>query len=276
MDPAVRSATLSLSPDGRRLALTIEAANDQIWVYDLERSTLSPQTLRGNNNEAIWTPDGSRLDFSRRTAEGPSNLFWQPADGSGPAERLTTSAHWQTAQAWSPDGKTSSSRTGRRTGRTSGSCHRTATASPDRSFHGPSTSLSPGSPRTDAGSRMCRTNRVAKKSTWCRSRAPGAAGRSRRTVAAPLWARNGRELFYRNGDRTMAVTVTSDATFSATKPRSLFEAKALSDSFLSYDVTPEGDFLMIEPGESDTPPSQINVVLNWLQEVRHRVAGRVP
>ena len=30
----------------------------------------------------------------------------------------------------------------------------------------------------------------------------------------------------------------------------------------------------IEPGESATPPTQINVVLNWLQEVRQRVAGK--
>jgi hypothetical protein len=52
----------------------------------------------------------------------------------------------------------------------------------------------------------------------------------------------------------------------------LFEAKAFSDSWLSYDVTPDGDFLMIEPGESDTPSTQINVVLNWLQEVRPRMA----
>jgi hypothetical protein len=71
----------------------------------------------------------------------------------------------------------------------------------------------------------------------------------------------------------MAVSVTSDGTFTATKPRVLFEAKALTDA-PSYDVTPEGEFLMIEPGESDTPSSQINVVLNWLQEVRQRVATR--
>ena len=85
-----------------------------------------------------------------------------------------------------------------------------------------------------------------------------------------MWARNGRELYYRNGDRTMAVAVTSEPTFSATKPRFLFEAKAISYLWLSWDVTPDGDFLMIEPGESDTPPSQINVVLNWLQELRER------
>ena len=106
---------------------------------------------------------------------------------------------------------------------------------------------------------------------------PGAGGRwpiSTNGGSRPLWARNGRELFYRNGDRTMAETVTSDATFSATKPELLFEAKAVSYLWLSYDVTPEGDFLMIEPGESDTPPAQINVVLNWLQEVRQGVASK--
>lgn len=50
--------------------------------------------------------------------------------------------------------------------------------------------------------------------------------------------------------------------------------KALPDDGPTYDVTPEGEFLMIEPGESDPPLSQINVVLNWLQEVRQRSAPR--
>ena len=72
----------------------------------------------------------------------------------------------------------------------------------------------------------------------------------------------------------MAVAVTTDATFGASKPRLLFEAKAPPDAALTYDVTPDGEFLMIEPGESDTPPSQINVVLNWLQEVRQRVVSK--
>ena len=92
--------------------------------------------------------------------------------------------------------------------------------------------------------------------------------------AGPVWARNGRELFYRSGDRMMAVTVTSDATFSASKPRMLFTARKPPHTFRFYDVTPDGEFLMIEPGESDTPATQINVVLNWLQEVRQRVAAK--
>src|SRR5262249_16688658 len=88
----------------------------------------------------------------------------------------------------------------------------------------------------------------------------------------PVWARNGRELFYLNGDRMMAVAVTSDPTFSVSKPTVLFEAKTPSLNAGHYDVTPDGEFLMIEPGESEAPPSQINVVLNWVQELRQRAA----
>ena len=109
---------------------------------------------------------------------------------------------------------------------------------------------------------------------------PGSGGRwpiSTDGGSQPVWARNGRELYYRIGNRMMAVTVTSDATFSATKARVLFETRAylgLGLGGMSYDVTPEGEFLMIEPDEADVPPSQINVVLNWLQEVRRRVTVR--
>src|SRR5262245_43262609 len=48
--------------------------------------------------------------------------------------------------------------------------------------------------------------------------------------SVPTWSRNGRELFYLEGDRMMAVAVTSEDPFAATKPRFLFEAKTLPAS----------------------------------------------
>jgi len=266
-------SSLSLSPDGRRLALTIEAANDQVWVYDLERSTLSPQTLRGNNNEAIWTPDGRRLTFSSDRGR-PSNLFWQAADGSAPPERLTTSANWQTSQAWSPDGKTFVFLEGETTSDV-WILQLDGDRKPRPFLHGP---FNESEARISPNGRWLAyvSDESGREEVYVVP-FPGSGGRwpiSTDGGSFPLWARNGRELFYRNGDRVMAVTVTSDATFSATKPRLLFEAKAISYSVLSYDVTPDGDFLMIEPGESDTRPSQISVVLNWLQEVRQRTSGK--
>jgi hypothetical protein len=89
-----------------------------------------------------------------------------------------------------------------------------------------------------------------------------------------VWARNGREIFYVSDGRMMVVTVTGDATLSVSKPRFLFDAKVWPTVERTYDVTPDGDFVMIERGESDVPPTQINVVLNWAQEVKKRVAAR--
>ena len=61
--------------------------------------------VRGRNARAIWTPDGTRITYGSSTA-GFENIFWKPADGSGPAERLTTSTYQQYAQSWSADGQT--------------------------------------------------------------------------------------------------------------------------------------------------------------------------
>jgi len=266
--------SLRLSPDGRRIALTIEGANNQVWVYDLERNTLTPQTLRWNNTEAIWTPDGRRLTFTSNR-EGPSNLFWQPADGSGPAERLTTSEHWQMPLSWSPDGKKLFFREQPK-GADVWILQLDGNRKPRLFLHEPfnewQAAVSPNGRWLAYVS-----DESGRQEVYVR---PFAAPGTRWPISPdggsdPVWARNGTDLFYRNGDRMMSATlaVTSDESFSAMKPRALFEAKTLSGE-MSYDVTPEGEFLMIEPGESDTPPAQINVVLNWLQEVRGRVAAR--
>ena len=76
-----------LSPDGQRVAVEI---GPQVWLLDLTRDTLTRFTFEGPTNETPhWTPDGKRIVFTS-SKEGPRNLFWQLADGSGGLERLTT------------------------------------------------------------------------------------------------------------------------------------------------------------------------------------------
>ena len=93
-----------LSPDGRRVAVTIGTANQaNIWIYDIARGTLTPLTFDGHSRFPVWAPDGKRLAFaSDRT--GFLNLFWMPADGTGEAQQLSTSLERQTPASWSPDG----------------------------------------------------------------------------------------------------------------------------------------------------------------------------
>ena len=88
----------------------------------------------------------------------------------------------------------------------------------------------------------------------------------------PLWSPNGKELFYRNQDRMMAVSIQTEPTFDAGAPEVLFErayALAPVNLFSNYDVDAQGRFLMIKG--KDQGPGQINVVLNWFEELKRLV-----
>ena len=92
----------------------------------------------------------------------------------------------------------------------------------------------------------------------------------------PVWNRNGRELFYRSGNKLMAVETTTSPSFSAGKPRMLFEGQYLATDYpqlgSGYDVSADGQrFLMVKETARTSPTDQINVVLNWLDELKRRV-----
>ena len=85
---------LALSPDGRRLAVAVSRANDEIWMYDLERDAFSRLAFGWNNEgPVVWTPDGARIAFgSDRT--GVLNLYL----ATGGWERAGRTAHHECVQ----------------------------------------------------------------------------------------------------------------------------------------------------------------------------------
>ncbi len=80
----------------------------------------------------------------------------------------------------------------------------------------------------------------------------------------PVWSGDGRELFYRIGDRMMAVTVETEPQFRASAPVELFEGhygRTRGGEGSNYDASPDGTrFLMLSGGER---PSQLEVIVNW-------------
>ena len=69
-----------------------------------------------------------------------------------------------------------------------------------------------------------------------------------------MWNPNGRELFYRIGEKMMAVDVTIQPSFSVGKPKMLFEGQfeLAPATFPNYDVSLDGQrFLMLKPSEQD-------------------------
>ena len=84
------------------------------------------------------------------------------------------------------------------------------------------------------------------------------------------WSRSGRELFYRNGDKLMAVAIETSPTFRAGTPKLLFEKRYHN---VAWDVDADDKrFLIIhQPSLQQATAEHLSVVLNWFEELRRRV-----
>jgi hypothetical protein len=87
----------------------------------------------------------------------------------------------------------------------------------------------------------------------------------------PGWSRNGREIFYRQEEKIMAVPVETGENLVVGKSRTLFEIERnISWPIRTYGITPDGHFVMIQPLHAATS-KQIYVVLNWFDELKRLV-----
>ena len=96
-----------VSADGKRIAfMRADQREMSVWVHDLGTGG-SPRrvTFGGSDRNPVWSADSQRIIF-QRGRDGEEGLFWQPADGSGVAERLTTAAKGEehTPTGVQPDG----------------------------------------------------------------------------------------------------------------------------------------------------------------------------
>ncbi len=266
-----------ISPDGQRVAVGITEQERQIWLYDVSRGTLTRLTFQGNNNLVpFWTPDGKRIAFTSNQ-QGPRNLFWQLTDGSGGLERLATSESVQLPGSWSPDGELLAfSDVNASTGFDIWVLRlndRKAQPFLQTQFNESTPQFSP-----DGHWLAYVSDESGRKEIYVQPY-PGPGGKwqiSTEGGVEPLWNRNGRELFYRSGKKMMAVEIATKPGFSPGTPKVLFEGPYQllpTISTPNYDVSPDGQrFLMLKPVEStEAAPTQINVVLNWFEELKQKV-----
>ena len=274
---AVYTGVVRISPDGRRIAATInDDGNEDIWIIDPARGARTRLTFGAERDIfPLWTRDGARVTFTS-SRRGAQTLYWAPADGTGMAEPLTESKNGQGANSWSPDGRV-------------------------LAFHenGPDTGydlwiLEPGkdpapflmTPFRERGAAFSPDGRWLAYSSDESGRDevyvqpyPGPGGKvpiSTGGGRSPRWSAAGRELFYRNGNRMMAVAMETSPTLRAGIPRLLFEGDFVPENdgsgVTNYDVAADGRFLMTrpvaaEPG-SEAPRPQFHIVLNWFEALK--------
>ena len=272
-----------LSPDGRRALLGIGEpgigdAERDIWVYELERGGRIPLTRDGVSLRSVWSTDGAEVAFTSARS-GIDNIFVQPSDGSGEARKLTDSEYGSHVDAWSVDGTLSFHRHGSLPDRVDTDV---LTISDDGgeeqvflggAFYEATAVFSP-----DGNWVAYRSNESGQDDIYITAY-PGPGGRfpvSTDGGTQPVWARNG-ELFYRSldGNTMMGVRVSTEATLDIGVPEVVFQGRYVlgpAGPRANYDVTAGGQqFLMISAGETDSVQNQINVVLNWFEELKELV-----
>jgi serine/threonine-protein kinase len=262
-----------LSPDGHRVAVETE---DQIWLYDLSRDTLTRFTFEGTNNQSpVWTPDGKRIAFYSNKG-GPANIWWQLADGSGGLEQLTTTQYPQIPRSWSPDGQLLVFHENNPTTNKDIWVLRLSDHKTEPFLRTP---FNEGGPVfSPDGHWIAYISDESGRPEIYVQPYPSPGGKWQISTDGgnePAWNRNGQELFYRSGNKMMVVDVTTQPTFSPGKPKVLFEGQFVAVSpgltGTAYDVSPDGQrFLMVKETESSTSVTQINVVLNWFEELKRR------
>ncbi len=282
-----------ISPDGTRVALDIRDQGMDIWIRDVGRETLTRLTSDpGVDQIPVWTPDGRRVIWtSQRSGTGNPNLFWQAADGTGAAERLTTNPLPQFPTSVAPDGM-----------RVVLFENSAKTASQDVSMvalNGQrATEMIVATSAMETGGEVSpdgrwlayQSNESGQFEVYVRPFPKVDTGRWQISTLGgtrPAWARSGRELFYLDGEGLLtAVPVqTGGPTFSAGKPTRILNTRYHAGSTArgidvrGYDVSADGQrFLMIkesEPsGQAQAETARMVVVLNWFEELKARAAGR--
>jgi serine/threonine-protein kinase len=299
-----------ISPDGKSIVVEVEGATHNLYSYDLARTVLTQLTTDGLSHAPLWTPDGQGICY-RSWKAGSMTMWSMPADQSRPGERLTTVGARQSAVSVSSDGRYLAYNQmaemtpggGLAAGAMAGDggsgasmgtgsdiwilplqgADRTPRAFKQSTFDEASAKFSPDG----AWVAYC-SNRTGRSEVYVEPW-PGPGMRVQLTSDGgmdPLFSRDGREIFYRNGDRMMAVQVSlAGGQFDHGPPTQLWTghySPGLSSSCgppgvssANYDVSADGRrFLMVKDEDDDAGSSSIVVVLHWADELSRGMQDR--
>ena len=270
-----------ISPDGTRLVLSEGPGGGResdISVHDLAHGTTLRLTSDRQSGTPVWSPDGRSILYDQY---GTASIVRRPADGSGAPEVIGRHEGIAlTPASVVPDGSMLLLNRGGLASKgdlltmkldgTGKAALETLLATP---AHELEPMLSPDG-RLLAYTLVERSDPVIMVQSF-----PGPGGRwqiSEAPAVSARWSKSGRELFYLTDVALMAVPITGTSPFTYGRPQRLFDLRSIRTGprwgSSQYDVSPDGSrFVFLLDRFRETTPQQINVVLNWLDDVE-RVA----
>jgi eukaryotic-like serine/threonine-protein kinase len=271
--------SLTLSPDGRRLAVsaTTVGAGLNIWIKQLDQGPLTRLTFSGRDRRPAWSPDGRLVAFVRDSGSG-GDVYARTVDGSSVERRL---AHLDRAiqeVAWFPDGR-------RILVRTDNSALGSADilAVPVTGDSAPvaiaASSYSELHPAVSPDGRWVAysSNEAGLSEVYVRPFPHTDAGRwqvSARGGSSPVWSADGKDLFFLDpAQRVTAASIVPGPNFGVRGLQRLFDASVFSMNpfHQGFVTTRDGHFLFLGSTQSTRSAVRLVQVDNWFADLRARL-----
>ena len=279
----------TISPDGKYIAATIEGPVTNTWVHDIARDTETRFNFGIENRDPAWSADGKHIAYSGYK-DGKYAVFWKPMDGSTPEEALILSDKNVDAWFFSPDGGTLLYAEYQFSGEQNIGALPLHDRERARMIFPAEYDVEWAILSPDGKWIAYDSIESGKPEVYI---APYPAMEPRQRISSngglhPLWAPDGRELYYRTGASpeeleqralaqktlVMAVSIETKPAFKAGHPRLLFEGPYF-ESGHDIAVTPDGKgFILIRESDTQTGPREMQVVVNWLEELKQRARTR--
>jgi serine/threonine protein kinase len=269
VDTAGSYFSAALSPDEQKVALHIQAANDDIWVYHRGRNSMSRLTFGGGNSGfPVWSRDGRYLIYGSERGKY-SNIYRRAWDGSEKEERLTNTDHYQIPASVSPDGKTLAIVQ-------DGDIWMLDLANGGASkpfFESPANESAPVF--SPDGHYLAYESDEAGKTEVVVVPYPSRGGKwqiSSGGGSTPIWSPSGNVLYFARGRDVYSVKIHPGTVFDYSAPEKLM---ALPDDgvYLSG-ISGDGKrFLLITLPTDRLTTAEVSLVINWFEEVKRIFAG---
>jgi eukaryotic-like serine/threonine-protein kinase len=294
--PRGRYETARVSPDGKRLAFGSEDAREAIvWIYDLSGTTsMRRLTVGGRNRYPIWSADGARVAF-QSDREGDVSIFWQGADGTGPAERLTTAepGTFHVPESWSPKGDRLLFSTFTKASLGASLWTFSLQDRKVERFGGvqSSSAILPAAVFSPNGRWVASVSDETGLTGVYVQPFPATGAKypiSKGRASFPLWSPDGKAIVYvdttsSRAPRLVVVSLTTEPAFAFGNPVVVPSGPlqtgggSIPNAPRRFDMAPDGAIIgTVEADQRSSQPGalRIEVVLNWLEELKQRVPSK--
>jgi serine/threonine-protein kinase len=268
----------SLSPDGRRLALSEVGLASDNWIWDFERESLSRSTF-GDAADlyARWTDDAQSLFYT--SLQSNADIYRRAADGTGDATLVWAAPGNQFVSSVAPDGESLVYREGAGGSFDLGRLDLSGEPEGALILAGDYDELN-GEISPDGRWLAYESNESGSSEIYVRPYPEVDTGRweiSNQGGIHPVWSPNGESLLFRSPEprgTIYEVSIETEPSFRSSAPRVLLEeAPFMTGIGRTWDVHPDGKRFLILAPSSSTGGRGPDVVLvqNFFEELQRLV-----